>query len=80
MNRERAAELLPIITAFANGEDVQSDRIGERYIWRDRDEFIGTGLHWRIKPKLRQGFIHLSDIHTGCHDRKDCIKVIEVLE
>ena len=61
MNRERAKELLPIIQAFADGEDVQSDRIGERYVWRDRDEFVGTGLHWRIKPKPREWWMDPDD-------------------
>jgi hypothetical protein len=54
MNRTEAKELLPVITAFANGEDVQ---------WRDymngkQDNWISTdspifnpGLKWRIAPK-----------------------------
>ena len=82
MNRERAKELLPIIQAFADGEDVQSDRIGERYVWRDRDEFVGTGLHWRIKPKPREWWMDPSDGELLQQDRKPgggFIKVREVL-
>jgi len=55
VNRERAKELLPIITAFANGEDIQfHDGDG----WADADSVIEAecldddGLKYRIKPKL----------------------------
>jgi len=63
MNRERAKELLPIITAFANGEDIQfHDVIG----WSDiGDEGIDPegldddGLKFRIKPSPREWWVRL---------------------
>ena len=60
MNRLRAAELLPIITAFANGEDIQkNDRIMVNDAfnkWYDTDDITGKG-EYRIKPKPRAFWI-----------------------
>lgn len=60
MNRERAKELLPILEAYANGEDIQfHDVIG----WSDiGDEGIDPegldddGLKFRIKPDKPREF------------------------
>ena len=95
MNRERAAELLPIIEAFANGEDVQINGGGDEWstftIFED-----GMGPDWsddcvyRIKPKPREfwlntveGSIHDPDPDHpgGPNSQLDSrwVKVIEVL-
>jgi len=61
MNRERAAELLPIITAFANGEDIQNRHINNNDFWRDAIDiellFDIEYIEWRIKPKPREFWI-----------------------
>lgn len=57
MNRERARELLPIIEAFANGEEIQvnSDVLG----WTSYTElsFNERAEDYRIKPKPREFWI-----------------------
>ena len=49
MNRERAKELLPVITAFANGETVQ---FYNGFIWVDDGGYLNFyECPYRIKPK-----------------------------
>ena len=58
MNRERAKELLPIIEAFANGEDIEY-RWKEVPIWTlltNQPEFNNV-VEYRIKPKPRELWI-----------------------
>ena len=61
MNRARARELLPIIEAFANGEDIQIKERSDRK-WRDvldTNKVILTwhdGCEYRIKPKEPREF------------------------
>ena len=52
MNRERAKELLPIIQAFGEGEDVQSMHFNVED-WKDDSDpkFEYDHLEFRIKPK-----------------------------
>lgn len=51
MNREQAKRLLPIIQAFADGEDVQSEVICENG-WADISyPDFDPVYKWRIKPK-----------------------------
>ena len=55
MTREEAKELLPIIQAFAEGEDIQIATAGE---WKDVDEswailFTEPPHCYRIKPKQK---------------------------
>ena len=58
MTPERAKELLPIITAFANGETVQwrRDWGASPTEWRDYNVQQGPSftslVAWRIKPKV----------------------------
>lgn len=93
MNRERAKELLPVLEAFVNGDDIQfrpyqyNPTIEDTPGWSDlpKDErvtmtFPCDDYEYRIKPKAHEGFVHIDDFHTGCHGKKDCIKVREVLE
>lgn len=90
MNRERAKELLPIITAFANGEVIQ-EKIGTKD-WYDHEtpDFEVDGYEWRIKPKPREFYVcwdnddEPEDAYTEPNERKankydNYIKVREVL-
>ena len=53
MNRDRAKELLPIIEAFANGEDVEVKRDNGSWMIDENMEFCGPG-YYRIKPRPRE--------------------------
>jgi len=58
MTREHAKELLPIITAFANGEDVQV-LISDNYWSTMRTaSFEGPPDQYRIAPKPRKLYIN----------------------
>lgn len=52
MNRTKAKELLPVITAFANGEDVQFQNLCDG-IWVHGEEnpSFSHYAQWRIAPK-----------------------------
>ena len=78
MNRDRAKELLPIIEAFANGEDIERWDILNN--WNDTDDITCKG-EYRIKPKPREGYVLEENIHPKgmfC-EGGNCIKVREVL-
>lgn len=86
MNRERAKELLPIIEAFANGEDVQI-LYGDGSTWQDSYSPIWLpGKMYRIKPKPREFWICPETQRVLMPSQKDLsadhqyIKVREVLE
>lgn len=66
MNRDQAAELLPIIQAFAEGKDLQIKVIGGwRTIIGDLDSMTSLEEEeWRIKPEPREWTILISD-ETG---------------
>ncbi len=66
MDRKRAAELLPIIKAFAEGEDIRF-RMGDSE-WLDlpKEEhlimsFPAADYEYRVKPKLFECWIMLED-------------------
>jgi len=57
MTRENAKELLPILTAFANGEEVQ---FNNGLSWKTQNElsFEGNPQHYRIAPKPRKVWVN----------------------
>ena len=66
MNRERAKELLPIITAFAEGKAIQyrKQNCSERWFAFDDDEsprFDIEYYEYRIKPEPRTVFVVYPD-------------------
>ena len=52
MNRNQAKRLLPIIQAYAEGEEIQET---DGYEWHDLDDpdFMANSNSYRIKPKLK---------------------------
>lgn len=92
MTREHAEELLPIITAFANGEEVQLN-IGSltKPLWETKYnlDFSGKPDQYRIKPKPREFVLFRP---AGCSDhiataatewgmrQPEAIKVREILD
>lgn len=51
MTPERAKELLPIITAFANGETIQMQKSDG--VWATHHEYSWpAGVNYRVKPKV----------------------------
>jgi len=95
MNRERAKQLLPIIEAFANGEDIQARSSGVASTWKDvigNPEWLDS-CEYRIEPKPREWYIAKKDIPesgnyghrvylTTCDhsDNSEFIHVREVLD
>lgn len=61
MTQERAKELLPVITAFANGDTIQVRLIGwhwEDYPLHGEPDFSNTAWDWRIKPLPRKAWVN----------------------
>jgi len=59
MNRERAKELLPVIQAFADGQDIQA-RAKVDIDWSDIDSPLWAhGSEYRIKTKPREYYINI---------------------
>jgi hypothetical protein len=56
MNREHWKELLPVITAFANGEDVQV-LDGAKWLTLDSPSFLDPAAKYRIAPKPRKAWV-----------------------
>ncbi len=58
MTRERAAQLLPVIQAWANGEEIEVLMPGAE--WRSAEmtmiSIISDAAQWRVKPKLFEGW------------------------
>lgn len=85
MNRERAKELLPIIEAFANGEDIQDCFTSPVSVWQDcPDPPFSDHCKYRIKPKAREFWIDPAD-HEVWLDQPNppvphAFKVREVIE
>lgn len=96
MTREEAKTLLPIITAWANGETIQI-QTGTK--WSDISHAADPSFdcapdRYRIKPKLREYWMNVYPqpdtiaVHTtkaqadaiALSDRVECIKVREVME
>ena len=57
MTREHAKELLPIITAFANGEDVEYND-GGKWIQLNHPSFLDEPSDYRIAPKPRKVWVN----------------------
>ena len=55
MNRDRCKELLPVMTAFANGEEIEGNRLSGGEGWSGLD-FVTFKADWeyRIKPNPRE--------------------------
>ena len=70
MNRERAKELLPIIQAFSDGEEIEfcspENISGPQTEWESVQENPNwhTAYKYRIKPKSREFWITISGIGT----------------
>ena len=83
MNRERAKELLPIIIAFANGEDIEFLSCGE---WLSVTGPEWNKVEYRIKPKPREWEVLVDELKYILTVRQDgegernWIKVREVIE
>ena len=56
MNREEAKALLPIITAFADGKDVQIRR-GDSWVSDEIFAFVCTSDFYRIKPETMECWV-----------------------
>jgi len=76
MNRERAKELLHIIEAFANGEDIQRQfQITidpDKFEWNVTDFIEGAGKY-RIKPKPREWWI-------GDPDKNELVRAFRITD
>lgn len=89
MNREHWKALLPIIEAFANGEDVQVKTIGGNWQSTEMDTFEYNPKHYRIAPKEKTGWLNvykegggglhetreMADYYGGTGDRIACIQI-----
>lgn len=94
INRDRVRELLPVLTAFVNGEPIQMRNLHGK--WVDLDEDVVSpeaDIEYRVKPKPREFWLNiyygkdpggayetrfLADSRAGS-SRTECIKVVEVL-
>ena len=82
MDRKRAKELLPIIEAFANGEDIEYQLNSDWITIINDCSFSQVECEYRIKPKAKEGWVHPGRIHKhsgGLCETDGCIKVREVL-
>ena len=62
MNRERAKELLPIIEAFAAGDELEVRADVDDATWYPcSDPLFSISDKYRIKPKPREFWLDLSD-------------------
>jgi hypothetical protein len=90
MNRDRAKELLPVFTAFSNGEDIEFRHLepigGESEDWMDAFKMTlldANVFAYRIKPKPREWWMDPDDFEIFDQERKpipSAIKVREVTE
>jgi hypothetical protein len=78
MTRQHAKELLPIITAFANGEDVQGfEGVSNEWVTLHDPSFIDIPKAYRIAPKPRKVWVNEYKsgnlyAHTSKEDADDC--------
>ena len=82
MTREHAKELLPIITAFANGEDVQF-RVSDTSNWQSREgpDFSGSPRLYRIAPKPRKVWVNIyPDDNDDCDIVANCFRSKEAAD
>jgi hypothetical protein len=78
MTREYAKELLPIITAFANGDDIQSQSPGGNWSIINEPGFSLEPSRYRIAPKPRKVWVNEYKsgnlyAHTSKEDADDCV-------
>ncbi len=84
MNRERAKELLPVIQAFADGEDIEAKGLGDWIVTTDAT--WKAECTYRIKPKPREFWISIEEnghdawTYKPSNINGEVIKVIEVIE
>ena len=90
MNRERTKKLLPIIEAFANGEDIQIKASDKWLTWESYS--FDSKSEYRIKPNPREWWVNVYDKGSVIHETKESarsgsahtkcelIKVREVLD
>ncbi len=68
MDRERAKELLPVITAFSEGSDVQwrrsEDSPWQTYAGEDSSVTFASGGEYRIKPEPFECWVNV--YNDGC--------------
>ena len=63
MNRERTRQLLPVMQAFADGDQVQFENVSKDWV-DDPDPSFASTAHWRIKPKEpREFWLNMDDIN-----------------
>lgn len=70
MNRERAKELLPIIQAFADGEDIEICHFSDGWITTTSPNFTATPDKYRIKSRPREWWINTTS--SECYVTKEC--------
>jgi len=77
MTREHAKQLLPIITAFANGEEVQGfEEVSNEWVTLHQPSFLDCAKAYRIAPKPRKVWVNEYPTEDGkclimAHDTKD---------
>lgn len=59
MTRDEAKQLLPIIEAYANGEEVQYKDLNDDWYTRDDLRFAGNPNRYRIKPKPHVIYVNM---------------------
>jgi hypothetical protein len=91
LTRERAKELLPVLTAWANGEVVQlKPKTAKTWVDVEKDAYLEfrADHDWRIKPKARefvifetnQGVLFAADKGSNYAFPVDCKAIIHVRE
>jgi len=58
MTREHAKELLPIITAFANGEKIELRTTAKQWTSYEEFDFESETTRYRIAPKPRKVWVN----------------------
>ena len=87
MTQEKAKELLPIIMAFAKGEQIQGRRLNN-HVWKDMEDsdFSWPSSNYRIKPKPREFYLYRdkNDFAVSAYppssEWKEIIRVREIIE
>ena len=84
MNRDKAKQLLPVISAFANGESIQLfDRCMKEWVDVEDPEFRMDAGQYRIKPKKQIAYMLVSrdtgrlSLHRVFPSEEEAISFIE---
>ena len=67
MTRERAKELLPLITAFAEGAEIQCRRQGTDNQWFTCHPAWVEDQEYRVKPELMECWGNVYSNHGPCY-------------